>query len=106
MFLYLSALNAFGDSGLSVLGASCALMETTKATAAAAESTSLLKRIGGKSSVRTTSRWYYPALGESDMKLRCIIGLAFVSLAAQAAPPQAAISNARVRAQLYLPDAQ
>jgi hypothetical protein len=40
------------------------------------------------------------------MHLRFIIGLAFVSLAAQAAAPQASISNSRVRAQLYLPDAQ
>jgi hypothetical protein len=41
------------------------------------------------------------------MNLRCIVGLAFVSLAAaQAAPPQAAIANARIHAQLYLPDAQ
>jgi hypothetical protein len=41
------------------------------------------------------------------MILRFIIGLALVSLAAtQAGAPQAAISNARVRARLYLPDAQ
>lgn len=41
------------------------------------------------------------------MNLRVIIGLSFVSLAAmQAAPPQAAISSSRIRAQLYLPDAQ
>jgi hypothetical protein len=41
------------------------------------------------------------------MHLRFIIGLAFVSLAAtQAAAPQAAISNSRVKARLYLPDAQ
>jgi hypothetical protein len=41
------------------------------------------------------------------MNLRFIIGcLALVSVAAQAAPPQAAISNSRVHAQLYLPDAQ
>src|SRR5205085_1104780 len=41
------------------------------------------------------------------MHLRFIIGLALVSLAAtQAAAPQAAISNSRVRAQLYLPDGQ
>jgi hypothetical protein len=41
------------------------------------------------------------------MNLRFIMSLAFVSLAAaQAAAPQAAISNSRVRAQLYLPDAQ
>ena len=42
-----------------------------------------------------------------NMRHRLIIGLALVSLmAAQAAPPQATISNSRVRAQLYLPDAQ
>jgi len=40
------------------------------------------------------------------MNLRFIVGLALVSVAAQAAPPQAAISNSRVHAQLYLPDAQ
>ena len=41
------------------------------------------------------------------MNLRFIIGLALASLAAaQAAAPQAAISNSRIRAQLYLPDAQ
>ena len=41
------------------------------------------------------------------MNLRFVIGLALMSLAAaQAAPPQATISNARVHAQLYLPDAQ
>jgi hypothetical protein len=41
------------------------------------------------------------------MNLRFISGLAFVSLAAtQAAAPQAAISNSRIHAQLYLPDAQ
>src|SRR2546421_200919 len=38
---------------------------------------------------------------------RRFIGLAFMSLAAaQATAPQAAISNSRLRAQLYLPDAQ
>ena len=42
-----------------------------------------------------------------NMRHRLIIGLALVSLmAAQAAPPQATISNSRIRAQLYLPDAQ
>jgi hypothetical protein len=41
------------------------------------------------------------------MNLRILIGVALASLAAaQAAPPQAAIANARVHAQLYLPDAQ
>src|SRR5688572_17772160 len=41
------------------------------------------------------------------MNLRCLIGFALLSVAAgQAAPPQAAISNSRVRARLYLPDAQ
>ena len=41
------------------------------------------------------------------MHLRCLIGLALVSAAAmQAAPPQATIANSRVRAALYLPDAQ
>jgi hypothetical protein len=39
--------------------------------------------------------------------LRCLIGFALLSVAAmQAAPPQATISNSRVRAQLHLPDAQ
>jgi hypothetical protein len=43
----------------------------------------------------------------SRMTLRTLIGVALLSMAAmQAAPPQAAISNGRVRAQLYLPDAQ
>jgi hypothetical protein len=40
------------------------------------------------------------------MNHRFIIGLALAAVAAQAAPPQAAISNSHVRAQLYLPDAQ
>jgi hypothetical protein len=41
------------------------------------------------------------------MNLRFIIGLALVSLAAaQAAPPQVGISTSRIRAQLYLPDAE
>jgi len=41
------------------------------------------------------------------MNRRCIIGVALVSLAAtQAVPPQAVVSNSRVHAQLYLPDAQ
>jgi hypothetical protein len=41
------------------------------------------------------------------MNLRILVGVALASLAAaQAAPPQAAIANARVHAQLYLPDAQ
>jgi hypothetical protein len=41
------------------------------------------------------------------MRMRFIIGLALASLAAtQAAAPQAVISNSRVRAQVYLPDAQ
>ena len=41
------------------------------------------------------------------MHLRLMTGLAIVSLAAtQAAAPQAAISNSRIHARLYLPDAQ
>jgi hypothetical protein len=38
MFRYLSALKAFGDWGLSVFGASCALTDTTTAAAATAQS--------------------------------------------------------------------
>jgi hypothetical protein len=41
------------------------------------------------------------------MNLRFFVGLAFVAVAGtQAAPPQLAISNSRVHAQLYLPDVQ
>src|SRR5258706_12549748 len=41
------------------------------------------------------------------MSRRFIIGLALASLAAmQAAPPRAAISNSRIRAELYVPDAR
>ena len=41
------------------------------------------------------------------MSVRALIGVALLSLAAaQAAPPQATISDGRARARLYLPDAQ
>jgi hypothetical protein len=41
------------------------------------------------------------------MTLRSLIAVALLSMAAtQAAPPQATISDSRIRAQLYLPDAQ